>query len=306
MLSVSIATVKFKFRSSCEWTLYFLKQLFSHHLYDRSFLYEHEIEIVNVEHAFAFDGKNESFSWQGTLSDGTQVCLTRQNSDHIRLFVGEQARITIDTRTHFTKCEIAEKISGEGLAKRPQPGGYILPLIQVILSSYKLYVLHASAVAFQRGAMLLLGPSGIGKTTMSLALCHYGMNFMGDDLVIIEKRSNAFMCHSLLFKPKIKDSVSNSKRTIDYIKQHNIDFSENAIIKGICYLQRDNAYHFHRETPQVKSRWLLEQGNDLKLLWYPHDWFDTASELASQVPGWIWHIGQVNELEPETIMEKLK
>jgi hypothetical protein len=51
-------------------------------------------------------------------------------------------------------------------------------------------VLHAASVAFRRGAVLLVGASGVGKSTLASALDADGHPLLGDDHVAIELRGD--------------------------------------------------------------------------------------------------------------------
>ena len=53
--------------------------------------------------------------------------------------------------------------------------------------------LHASAVAIEGRAIVLVGGSGLGKSTLAAALCdHSGASLLGDDAVVIERRADSF------------------------------------------------------------------------------------------------------------------
>jgi len=53
--------------------------------------------------------------------------------------------------------------------------------------------LHASAVAIQGRAIVFVGGSSLGKSTLAAALCeHAGASLLGDDAVVIERRSDGF------------------------------------------------------------------------------------------------------------------
>jgi hypothetical protein len=67
-----------------------------------------------------------------------------------------------------------------------------LPLLGAVLAvalhQRQQLVLHASAVATQDGAVLFLGQSGQGKSTMAASLCQFGATLMSDDVAPIQIR----------------------------------------------------------------------------------------------------------------------
>ena len=54
---------------------------------------------------------------------------------------------------------------------------------------------HASAVAIADGAVMFVGPSGRGKSFLSVALARQGAAFMADDHVTISNADNRFYAH---------------------------------------------------------------------------------------------------------------
>jgi hypothetical protein len=53
--------------------------------------------------------------------------------------------------------------------------------------------LHASAVAIEGKALVFVGGSDLGKSTLAAALCEYaGASLLGDDAVVIERRADSF------------------------------------------------------------------------------------------------------------------
>lgn len=68
----------------------------------------------------------------------------------------------------------------------------VLPFAAVIRG---LEVLHASAVAIDRGAVAFLGPSGAGKTSLALALCRRGAAFLADDVLALERVDEKLIGH---------------------------------------------------------------------------------------------------------------
>jgi hypothetical protein len=65
-----------------------------------------------------------------------------------------------------------------------------IPLME-LLKRRSVYSVHAGAVADNDRGMLLAGPSGAGKTTLTLALARLGLGFLGDDLAFLTWTANA-------------------------------------------------------------------------------------------------------------------
>lgn len=55
----------------------------------------------------------------------------------------------------------------------------------VLLHQRNSLVLHASAVSHDGRAIALCGPSGVGKSTLSAALCQAGCDFISDDVSVV-------------------------------------------------------------------------------------------------------------------------
>lgn len=58
-------------------------------------------------------------------------------------------------------------------------------MTEVLDGDTHVLALHAATLAFQRRLLLLCGPPGGGKSTLSLALAKAGFNFAGDDLALL-------------------------------------------------------------------------------------------------------------------------
>jgi len=70
--------------------------------------------------------------------------------------------------------------------------GQVLPFAAAL---HELEVLHAAGVTFCGRALALLGASGAGKTSLALALCRQGAEFLADDVLALERHEGALLAH---------------------------------------------------------------------------------------------------------------
>lgn len=114
--------------------------------------------------------------WSGTLADGSAMrCLTGPG---VRV-----VEITGRLTTHIDlEAGRASIIAGEAWQQVIVPHG-LAPALAELLRSRGVFLLHAACVAPApgRAAMLIVGPSGTGKTTTALALAGAGMELLADD-----------------------------------------------------------------------------------------------------------------------------
>jgi hypothetical protein len=72
---------------------------------------------------------------------------------------------------------------------------YLTQVLPSILSRRGQLMVHASAVEVDGGAVLFLGDSGRGKSTLAASLALRGRALMSDDGVLVESREGAFHAH---------------------------------------------------------------------------------------------------------------
>lgn len=56
--------------------------------------------------------------------------------------------------------------------------------------------IQATAISYQKRAVLITGPAGVGKTTLALRLIEHGAILIGDDVVNIFIKNNRLYCKS--------------------------------------------------------------------------------------------------------------
>jgi hypothetical protein len=193
-----------------------------------------------------------------------------------------------------------------GLRRQPQPGGYLPPILQVLLSAYDRYVLHAAAVAHNDAALLFLGDSGMGKTTIAVQLARDGLAYMGDDLILISTGPQGAIAHALLMKPRMAAGASEGKRVSNMLTKEGILLCRKAPVRGLVSLTRnDEALRTaSRSSSDEAYTWLLRQGNHVRLFARKQPWLDTIAGAATRAPAWRWSPRQPNSANIHYIREE--
>lgn len=94
-------------------------------------------------------------------------------------------------------------------------------------------VLHAAGVASRYGALLIAGPSGRGKSTLSASLHRRGLALLGDDAIVVsthdsEARARAVYPSMRLFPDSIErlfDQAPAQSRVAHYTAKRNVDLT---------------------------------------------------------------------------------
>ena len=75
--------------------------------------------------------------------------------------------------------------STDGLPARESAAPFA-PLLSWLLAAHGLRMTHGAVVGHERGAVLLAGPAGAGKTTTTLACVRSGLRTTGEDYVVLD------------------------------------------------------------------------------------------------------------------------
>jgi hypothetical protein len=87
--------------------------------------------------------------------------------------------------------------------------GQVLPFAALL---HGLEVFHASAVEIGGSAVLLLGGSGLGKSTLALNLHLGGAGFLADDSVAIEAAESGLCAHPAIATAKVREGARDLLR----------------------------------------------------------------------------------------------
>ena len=146
-------------------------------------------------------------------------CQTAAQAMRLYAVVGH-LEIAADVERDNPQSIIAITIVGEHGAQELYADGYLIhrcdtlselaPLIHWLVFSSAVrddlfaLQLHTAAVAREGRALLLPGPAGSGKSTLSMALLDEGFGYMSDDIVVVERDS--FLVRGLPFSICVKES----------------------------------------------------------------------------------------------------
>jgi HPr Serine kinase C-terminal domain len=83
------------------------------------------------------------------------------------------------------------------LRRVPSAGTFLHWAMLEWLSLHGLFCLHAACVSLDGRGILLTGDSGAGKTTTAISLVKEGLAFLGDDLVLLDTRSDPPLIRSM-------------------------------------------------------------------------------------------------------------
>ena len=156
-----------------------------------------------------------------------------------------------------------------------------------------LYFIHAAVVQYQGKAVVIVAPSGTGKSTTSWALLHEGFRYISDELAPIDLRNMHVLPypHALCLKDTppvylLPDTTLRTDRTmhvpVDVLPGGFVNKSVSLV--AIFFLQRD---------PNAESSIIRSTGkglsatkiyaNSLNVLAHPFKGLDAAISIASKV-----------------------
>jgi hypothetical protein len=126
----------------------------------------------------SWSGAGASPWWRGRLGNGQHLTVQPGGAADVLFTYGERAEFLLDRGQRSLLC--APRV--DGLDWQRVLLTKVIPNVSVILG-YE--ALHASAVDSPRGAVAILAPSGMGKTTLALALMRCGAPLFCDDILTL-------------------------------------------------------------------------------------------------------------------------
>lgn len=151
-------------------------------------------------------------SWRAPAPGNKQIPVFC--APHIKCFWDKSRRYYFYTDLQGYSAVIKSKsrvdcLIAERLLTKPNfiRHAIVIALISEVFKLNGFYKLHAAALENQRRGLLLVGPSGSAKTTLSVILVKEGYRFISDDLVFIKYPGRTIEAGSIIntdFKVKAK------------------------------------------------------------------------------------------------------
>ena len=176
-------------------------------------------------------------------------------------------------------------------------------LVNVIGSQYGRYLIFASCVAVEDGALLLTGDSGVGKSTLCMKLVEQGAAYMGDDLALLYMDAGQVMAGSLLFPLKrYADETQLHKTKIDMASQPSQNPPLTVPLKAVYILHRADHPVASPTLQPIQAgtmiERLLKRTNRANTHADPRHFVTTLSSICETVPCYDLFYGNGNTVTP--------
>lgn len=156
-----------------------------------------------------------------------KICNT---SGYIRFGAQETVAASDSCILKICRCDTLLYRCREDAAAREWLPHFILGIgIALLLYQRNQIALHASCVYDDRGAVLLCGESGAGKSTIASFLLDKGYRFMADDITLVDTDRNEVICAYAAFPFR--------KLCPEVVKNSNISLAD-----AVCLSGEDNKY----------------------------------------------------------------
>lgn len=107
----------------------------------------------------------------------------------------------------------------------------------LLLWRYGFYELHAAGLAKEGKGLLLVGPSGSGKSSLALSLIRQGWHYLSDDMLILRHTSLGVEALPLRRYFKVKQSLINKYLELTHLLNKPLEF-----LNEEAYIYVDGVY----------------------------------------------------------------
>ncbi len=135
-----------------------------------------------------WSGPNGPPQWRGRLGDGLNLTIETGSDGEVLFSYGDRARFRLHGDMGQLDCAPAH----DGLDWQRALIGKVLPAISVMVG-YE--ALHGAVVDSPAGVVVVMAPSGTGKSTLAVELLDRGWPLFADDVLILEDRDGTVRAH---------------------------------------------------------------------------------------------------------------
>jgi hypothetical protein len=165
-------------------------------------------------------------------------------------------------------------------------------LVQFIRERQDLLWLHAAAVERNGMGLLVAGPSGQGKSTLSTHLCEKGWKFMSDDIAPVRMSSNDVLPFPLVPFRRVGGSGVVERRALEALEKERVFIPTESIRRGsapiaaiVFPVYRPGAAPALLRMPPGNAAFELLRSYT-NFVDHKESGVSRASELARSVPAW--------------------
>lgn len=312
-LEITLAGVNILFSSEMDFDICQLRELFRHHLgvntdADSSC---HRVEIQTVTecalpddarqvwsgyyHGVGHDGKHDNTVKKYVAADNSRDYYVTDSGECImnEFATGRTVCYMISRRKMFQKKGVRANI-----------GSIIILLIHIVMSYNKRYTLHASAVEWRGKAVVFVGRSGQGKSTLSTDLAAKGVGFMGDDIVFLYLKEGVPYIAPLLFDAKLFEDGKETKSFVDILQRYNLKDTGNLPLQAFVDISQTRtglSSIVPKDDADALFSAVLQATNNLAMQYDRNDWLTLYATLFNSYKLYTCCFGDRALLDPKIL-----
>lgn len=311
-LRVKVAGVSIVFRSDMEVDICHLRDLYRHHVVGEFAAGpEHEVRIETVTKSvlpsdvrLVWSGYYHGVGCDGHFDNTVKKYVSADGKSEY--FVTPSGECLINDLTKpLTVCTLMSrrKMFAKGRV-RSNVGTMVILLTHIVAARHCRYTLHASSVAWRERAVVFVGRSGQGKSTLCLDLVARGAGFMGDDIVFAYQEGGIVKIAPLLFDAKMFEPGKKEKTFIDVTSKYGSVDIEGLPLQAICEIEQTREGESVVKEQSDSDRLFdvfLQSANNLALQYDNEDWLTLCATVMSNYRLYKFYFGDRQQLSVDSL-----